>query len=185
MTPPARTARSAPRPVTPESLERAALNYLERFASSAENLRQVLMRRVEASARAHGTERERAAGWVDALVARYRAAGLLDDAAYAEMKAGSLHRRGASARAIRGRLGARGVAAETVTAALDRIAEDAGGDLDLAAARALARRRRLGPFRAPEARAAWRDKDLAALGRAGFGYDVARRIVDADAEDDG
>ncbi|MEK9755042.1 MAG: hypothetical protein VW338_17755, partial [Rhodospirillaceae bacterium] len=37
----------------------------------------------------------------------------------------------------------------------------------------------LGPFRAGAERPARRDKDLAALARAGFGYDVARRVVDA------
>ena len=172
-----------PKRVTPQYLENAALHYLERFASSAENLRRVLLRKVERSAQAHGTNREEAAGWVDALIARYRASGLLDDSGYARMKAESLHRRGTSTRAIREKLAAKGVAREHVKQALDRVEEDTEGDVDLAAALALARRRRLGPYRPPESRAAHREKDLAAIGRAGFAYDIARRVVDAENPD--
>jgi len=175
--------RPPPKRVTPQYLENAALHYLERFASSAANLRRVLMRKVDRSAQAHGTDREEGARWVDALIERYRGSGLLDDAGYARMKAESLHRRGASSRAIREKLAAKGVARDHVDQALDRVEEDVEGDVDLAAALALARRRRLGPYRPPEARAAHREKDLAALGRAGFAYDIARRVVDAEDPD--
>jgi regulatory protein len=66
-------------------------------------------------------------------------------------------------------------------AALKR--ETGGGtndETDLAAALALAKRRRLGPFRSPGVRAANRMRDLAALGRAGFAYDIARQVIDGD-----
>jgi regulatory protein len=62
---------------------------------------------------------------------------------------------------------------------MDALAEETGGDPALAAALALARRRRLGPWRPPAARAARRDKDLAILARAGFPRGLATRIVDA------
>lgn len=54
---------------------------------------------------------------------------------------------------------------------------------DLAAAIKLARKRRLGPFRLPEKRAEMRAKDMAALARAGFDFDTARRVIDADSVD--
>ncbi|MCG8547040.1 MAG: RecX family transcriptional regulator, partial [Alphaproteobacteria bacterium] len=41
--------RKRPRKVTPASLERAALHYLQRFATSSENFRRVLTRRVQRS----------------------------------------------------------------------------------------------------------------------------------------
>ena len=88
--------RRAPRKITPEYLDRAALHYLERYASSAENLRRVLMRKVERAARVHDTDRDAAAAWIDALLGRYRDAGLLDDRAYALGRARALHGRGSS-----------------------------------------------------------------------------------------
>ncbi|MGQ0674808.1 MAG: regulatory protein RecX [Rhodospirillales bacterium] len=169
--------------MTPELLEKAALYYLERYASSAENLRRVLMRRVERSARAHGQDRKQAAGWVEALLRRYEAAGLVDDRRYAEAAAQSLRRRGASARRIRQKLAQKGVNEDTAKAALEH-AGGAGDEADFAAALRLARKRRLGPFGDPRGRRDRRLKDMAALARAGFSYDIARRVVDAAGEEE-
>ncbi|MCC6471345.1 MAG: RecX family transcriptional regulator [Alphaproteobacteria bacterium] len=173
--------RKVPKPATQERLERAALAYLERFASSAENLRRVLMRRVDRSARLHGTDRGEGAGWVDALVERYRRSGLLDDRVYAEAATRSLRRRGGSARMVKMKLKAKGVDADTVDAALEA-ASEGDADSELKAAQAYARRRRLGPHAPPATRKERRMRDLAALARAGFSYDTARRVVDGEEE---
>lgn len=171
-----------PRRISKNSLENAALHYLERFSSSAENLRRVLLRRVERAVRVHGDDPEEGRALVADLVARYQTSGLLDDRLYAEAKASSLLRRGRSQRAIRQNLAGRGVDAEIIDQALDTLVEDGGAELDHSAALALARRRRLGPFRPAESRAAHRDRDLAALGRAGFSWEVARVVIDGDEE---
>jgi len=174
----AKQRRSAPRKATPKSLENAALYYLERFASSAANLRRVLMRRVERSARAHGTDRAEGAAAVDDIVRRFEASGLLDDRAYAAARAGTLHRRGGSARKIRASLMQKGVAPDDIEAALESLRDEAD-EPELAAAVALARRRRLGPFRPAADREGRREKDLAALARAGFAYETARQVIEA------
>lgn len=174
--------RRTPKPATHDRLHKAALHYLERYASSSANLRRVLQRRVERSARLHGTDRTEAAAWVDAIIERLTTLGLLDDRRYAEGRAASLHRRGASLRKIAGMLHQKGVASDQIDDAL-RALRDATPAPDLVAAVRLARRRRLGPWREPASRAERRDRDLAALARAGFSYDLASRIVDADSPD--
>jgi len=170
--------RKKPRKVSADSLERAALHYLERYASSAANLRRILMRRVQKSAAAHGTDPEDGSAMVDALIARYRESGLLDDAGYAQMRAGSLHRQGASRRMTRAKLAAKGVGAEDIDGAIEALSETVP-EPDLAAACNYARRRRLGPWRRTK-REEYRDRDLASLGRQGFGYALARKVVDAE-----
>jgi regulatory protein len=62
---------------------------------------------------------------------------------------------------------------------LDELAERQG-DAELAAAAAFARKRRIGPWRSPAERADRREKDLAAMARAGFAYRVVRLVMDAD-----
>jgi regulatory protein len=158
-------------PIEPEVLERWALHYLGRYASSAENLRRVLMRRV----RRHSPDAvQQASLLIDVLVARYREAGLLDDAAYAAARVQSLYRRGESLRAMRARLAAKGVAAADMADALTRL-RAAAADPDLAAACAFARRRRLGPYRrSPDADHA---RALAAFARAGFSRRVAEAVL--------
>ena len=168
-----------PRKATPKSIENAAFAYLGRFATSGENLRRVLMRKVERSARAHGTDRAEGAAAIDALIARFAQTGLLDDGAYAETRVLSMHRRGASVRAIRLKLRQKGVADEHIEDALVGLAR-VTPEPELTAALRLAERRRLGPYRPAAARPEKRDKDLAALARAGFSYDVALRVVDAE-----
>jgi len=170
----------APKPITPAGLEAAALHYLERFAASVEGLRRVLKRRVERAAAFHDTDREAATEWIAVLIAKLTANGVLNDAGFAEMKTAGLYRRGTSVRRIRETLAAKGVSRETTREALERLEGDEGGGLDLRAAITLARRRRLGPYRPPESREAKRNADLAALGRAGFSHEIARRVVDAD-----
>lgn len=175
----ARRRRRGPRKATETSLTNAALFYLQRFASSSENLRRVLLRRVARSARHHGTDPAEGASLVDAIVARFEQNGLLDDLTYAEARARSLHRRGASTRMIRAGLRQKGVAGDAIEAALAALAEEIG-DPELAAAVALARRRRLGPHRTAGRRESHREKDLAALARAGFSYDIARQVIEAE-----
>jgi len=175
--------RRLPRQATASYLENAALYYLERFSSSSANLRRVLMRKVARSARAHGTDPAEGSGLVEAIIARYLQSGLLDDAVYAAQKAASLRRRGTSRYAIRGKLAVKGVDAELINAALERL-DDEQGSGDLVAACALVRRRRLGAYRPKAEQAPHRRKDLAALARAGFSLDVALRVlaaVDVDA----
>ncbi|MCB2102420.1 MAG: RecX family transcriptional regulator [Rhodobacterales bacterium] len=184
---PNRARRQGPRKarkVSPAYLERAALYYLERFAATEDSLRQVLMRRVRGSAKDHGTDPAEGARWVEDLIVRYRRAGLVDDRAFAEARARRLHARGLAGRAIRLRLAQKGIAADIIDAALAALADEVGGDVERQAALALAKRRRLGPFRATGDRAEFRDRDLAALARAGFSYDTARHIIEAESPED-
>ncbi len=159
-----------------DALDKAALDYLGHYASSAENLRRVLMRRI-ARAGADKAEAEAARGAIDAIVTRLIGQRLLDDGLYAAQLAESLHRRGMSAAQIRFRLGQKGVAQDDAKAALAALG--AAAESELAAACALVRRRRLGPYRAAASRASFRERDLGVLARAGFGLDIARRILAA------
>lgn len=170
--------RRTPRKITPARLERIALAYLERYASSTENLRRVLMRRVKRSADHHGTDPEDGAVMVNDVLRRYQEVGLLDDDAYARMRTTSLHRRGASKRLIRAQLASKGVESAIIGKALE-VLDIEHANADLAAACHYARRRRLGPWRAQN-RDDRRERDLAALARQGFSYDVARRVIESE-----
>ena len=165
---------------TAKHLENKALHYLARFATSRDNLRRVLMRAVLSSARHHGTDPEAGARDVEALLDRFARSGLIDDAVYAEGRVRSLRDRGLAGRTIQLRLRQKGVAAEVAQAALGDIDAQVSGNAELAAAAAFARRRRLGPFRPEEARDAQRERDMAILARAGFGFGVVRVVIEAD-----
>lgn len=169
-----------PRKPTPERLANIALHHLDRYASSAENLRRVLERRVfKASLHHDDLDVDEARGWIDAIVARYVASGMLDDRAYAETRARSLMSRGNSQRQIRMKLYEKGLGADDIDSALVALEND-HADPELAAAVKLARRRRLGPFADPTKREECVEKHLATLARAGFSYDMAKRVIEAE-----
>lgn len=169
---PSHPRRSARPPLGRQQLEELALGYAARFATSAAKLESYLKRKL----------RER--GWggegdppVAAIVARLVGAGYVDDAVYARAKAGGLLRRGYGARRIDQALNAAGIDAV--------LRKEAGGKPPdhRAAAVTLARRRRFGPFSPERPDRAMRERQIAALLRAGHPLDSARRIVDADSED--
>ena len=85
---------------------------------------------------------------------------------------------GRSPARIRASLAAKGLDGPAIAAALRDLTDELA-DPELAAAAAYARRRRLGPWGPMATRADHKAKDLAALGRAGFGYQAARRVVEA------
>lgn len=177
--------RKVARPITARYLENAASFYLERYPATAEGLKRVLGRRVRRARMLEAPIIADVQRVIDGIVARYVQSGVIDDKAFAQTKARSLHRRGASTKATRQKLRLAGIDADTLDealAGLDRELDLDPRQREWQAALALARRRRLGPFR-QEDREGYRDRDLAVMGRAGFAYDLARRVIDAKERD--
>jgi regulatory protein len=162
-------------------LRDAALAYLERYESSVQSVRRVLRRRIALWARKDGVAVDPAADQaIEAVIAALCGAGAIDDSRYAQLKARSLFNGGRSGRAIGAYLAARGVSGPVIGEALEGRAEEADSaeEPDLDAALRYARKRRLGRFRPAEDRARLRDRDMAALGRAGFSWQIAKTVVD-------
>jgi regulatory protein len=181
----ANKASKNPQPPDEAAVREMALTYLARYAATEAGLLRALKRRIDRWARLAQTQdtdpdtiAAQAAVAMQAargVVARLAAAGAVNDAAFAESRARSLARAGRSRRAIGAHLAAKGVSAETqrLLVSPDDI------DSELAAALVLARRRRIGPFRAGDPPdAAGRRRELAILARAGFPQSVAARALD-------
>jgi len=165
-------AAAATAPIDRALIEAWALFYLGRYASSAENLRRVLERRVRRRVASDDEAVRTARDLIEELVARYRTTGLLDDAAYAAGRAKSGVARGRSLRRIAAGLAAKGVGAADAAAAVAALGD--GGNAELAAACAFARRRHLGPYRRA---AADRRRELAAFALAGFDRGTAEAVL--------
>jgi regulatory protein len=170
------------KPITVRYLENAAAFYLERYPSTAEGLRRVLQRRVRRAELAEAPIMTGVQQAIEAIVAKFVAAGAIDDRAFAQTKARALHRRGTSTRLTRQRLRHAGVDDATLDQAMAGLDQELHADprrREWQAATALARRRRLGPYRTADDRKEHRQRDLAAMARAGFAYDLARKVIDA------
>lgn len=182
-------AKTGPKRMTQRRVENIARYHIERFATTAANLKRVLMRRAERALRVHGGDKAETAGWIEEVVAKMVRTGAVDDRRYAFDRTASLRRLGKGPEKIRSLLIAKGVDRTLIAAALAATAEsDSGEDAALVAAIAYARRRRLGPFGEPEsdkdAKRKKASRDLSALGRAGFSYAIAKRIAHAASPED-
>ncbi|MFO0728724.1 MAG: RecX family transcriptional regulator [Myxococcota bacterium] len=161
------------KPLTEASLEFRALAYAERFSTTGHRMRAVLERAIRRSALPEDAERLRAAA--EKLVERLIRAGVVNEERFGEARASRLHRQGHSARAIGERLRVAGLSSEQIQRS---IAEAGAGGLEgeRAAARAYAKKRRLGAFRGEDP-APFRQKDLAAMARRGFSRRVSEEIL--------
>lgn len=161
-------SRKSQTPLDAAALEKLALRYVERFATSRGRLTAYLDRKL----REYGVS-----GEVDsaAVAERMAARGYVDDAAYAEARAASMTRRGYGSRRITEALRHAAIDAEQIAPIVDGLPAEQ-------AALAFARRRRIGPFANAPAERPERERQIAALMRAGHGYALARRIVEASSE---
>jgi len=167
--------------VSLSSLGEAALSYLNRRDAS----RDKLVKHLEQWIRRRGTPEDprEARPLIQELASRYQASGLINDDRLAKNALDSLRSKGASSRAIAYKLRARGVDASVIDSTLaSEKKESRSAELD--AARALVKKKRMGSLRPEAERAANHRRDLAALARAGFDFDTARRALGASGADD-
>lgn len=170
--------KRTPRKITKSYLENASLHYLERYASSSNNFRQVLLRKVKRSCDFHGGTIEDFLPMVDELVERYQRAGLLNDEVFARGKVASLRRKGLGRQAILARLHPKGLSQVQIETALDAVDDD-NENAELEAAQAYIKRKRLGKYRTRciDDENKQHQRELASLARAGFGYEIASKVL--------
>lgn len=166
--------KRAPKPLDKASLNDLALSYVARFATSGAKLESYLVRKIRERGVAEGE------GPLDptSIVERLIELRYIDDEAYAQSKAGSLLRRGYGARRVNEALRAAGID-ESVRY------DVAPSEVELRrAAIMLAQKRRFGPFFQDAIDLKRREKQIAAMLRAGHGFDAARMVVDAENEEE-
>lgn len=170
---------------SPEMLSNVALFYLSRFVASEEALRKVLKNRVRRAAMTNPDfEQDKAAQsmlyeTIERIIGQYKRNGVINDAEFARIKTNSMRRSGRGSAAISQRLRKKGVSADVVTETLSQ--EDSSSDME--AAMIFAKKRRLGAGKKQQLTAAQKRKEFAAFARAGFSYDIARKILGGDMDD--
>lgn len=168
--------KSLPKVPTKSRLRNIALYYLERFESSEDNLRTVLRRRIDKYA---FFDKEynpsQAYKWADEIIEECLKQNFVNDERFAEFKISSYLNSGKSRRYIEQKLKQKGVDEKIIAEIIDNSSYS-----ELEAALNFAKKKKIGRFCEDEAkRKVNRQKDLAALVRAGFDYDVAKELLEA------
>ena len=160
------SGRKALPPLDVAGMERMALRYVERFATTRGKLIQYLNRKI----RERGWDG--AVGDPAALADRMVELGYIDDRAFGEARAAAMARRGLGMRRVVGEFRHAGIGEEDAAALAPAIADRARD-----AALTFAKRKRIGPFAPEPVERALREKHIAAMIRAGHDFALARRIA--------
>ena len=179
---PAKKKKKSQRPppaITSTVLQDSATRYLSRYVATAEQLRRVLIRKVDKTLRARGEgDRLQALELVEKEISRRIAGGYIEDQRVANAWTDHLYRQGKSTPQIRTRLLSKGVDSSVITTAIKALEEEHQYAGFLAAV-TYARKRGFGPFRIDaEQRRARKVKDVASMIRAGHRYEVVKDIFD-------
>ena len=159
-------------PLDREGLERLALHYVGRYATTRAKVKSYLARKVK----------ER--GWegeppnIDVLAERLSALGYIDDGAFATARAASLQRRGYGERRVSQALRAAGIEDKDAAEAREQTREGA-----VEAAVRFAKRKRIGPYATATADRDTAQKAFAAMVRAGHPFEIVRQVLNASADD--
>lgn len=182
-----RQTASARKKVTAGYIERAALHYLGRFNSSEKNLRVVLSRKVRRRNIDNASPSTEQLSWIDDVVRKCVRYGYINDLQYAQQRAALLLRRGKPVHAISQDLRHKGIANDEIQKVLEQLSSESGENANQLAAASYVKRRRFGSFRRPlndpDEQCAKREKELASMARAGFGYELSSQVLDMTQEE--
>lgn len=176
-----------PKKITERYLYNSGLYYLQQFASSKQNFKTVMKRKVKRSCLHHkDQDYDSYAKMVDDLADQFEEQGLLNDDAYIRGMVTSLRRRGLSSRAIVTRMKHKGIESDKTQTALethDLESCESARDADILAALTYCRKKRIGPFFEKQNKEEVFEKWLASLGRQGYSYDTARSVLEYERDD--
>lgn len=187
-----RTKPKIPKKISDRYLYNAGLYYLKRYTASCAHFKTVMGRKIKTSCAYHTDQDfEACSAMLDSVTARLVDEGFLNDTAYTRGMVTSLRRRGRSKQMIFRTLQAKGLDRDLIADTLAQIdqafmhetsTEDHSADMK--AALIHARRKKIGPYAKERTNEnPLYKRGLASLARAGFSYDIARRVMDYDPDE--
>ncbi len=162
-----------------EMLKNKALSHLERYETSTQRLRIVLLRRIEKDRFQGRPVPPESHDWVEQIVAKMQELGYVNDTRYAENKTRLWRNSGKGANYISLHLKLDGIDDEAIYNALHS-GEQSNDEIDLNSARKLAKKRHLGEYKSFEDRQARYKKEAAFLTRSGYSFDIVRKVLVGD-----
>lgn len=167
------------RPLTAKRLTNIALYYLGRYESSVEQLRKVLSRRVFKEKLKGADIPADVESVIESILAKMVSDGYVDDRRFAESVVRKCQTAGKSRQFLIGKLKTAGIDSDLIRELTDGLL-----DSDLDAARRFVQKKKIGFYRPLEKQKECFKKDLAAMARAGFSFDVAKQALETGEDGD-
>ncbi len=167
--------------VTIEEMRNFSFAYIEKYATSKQQLRTYLLKKYLKAA-APNVKKQEITNLIDIVLVDLEKTKFISDKFYSESKSRSLIQRGSSINKIRNYLIGKGINDTYIKETLDKIKED-NSDQDFFSGIKICKKKRIGPARAEDNRPLFYKKDISLLARNGFDFETSKRIMDIDKDE--
>ena len=162
--------------VTIDEIRNFAYSYLEKYSPSKQQLRTYLYKKLIKINQKISSKKE-IFNLIDTVLSSLIDQNLLNDKYYSDAKSKAFLRRGYSLNKIRYSLIKKGIDEKYIKGSISKIKEEEA-DPDFFSAIKMCKKRRIGPNREDSNRGLFYKKDMSILARAGFSYEVSKRVLD-------
>ena len=167
--------------ITVEEMRNFAINYIDKFAPSKQQLKTYLLKKYLIS-KISSVNKSNINDLIDIVVEDLEKSKFINDKFYSESKAKSLIQRGSSINKIRNYLFNKGVGEKYIKNTIEKI-KTKNEDQDFFSAIKICKKKRIGPSRNEANRRLFYKKDIGVLARSGFNFEVSRRVMELDKDE--
>ena len=163
------------------NLRDLAYAYLEKYSPSKQQLKIYLLKKYLNKFNSSQSKKD-LSNVIDKVLINLETNKLISDELYSDSKSRMLLRRGYSINRINQSLRQKGIKSEFIKKSIEKIKEDKI-EPDFISALKLCKRRRIGALRPGANRELFYKKDMGILARAGFSFEMSKRILDLEFEE--
>ncbi len=175
-----------PKKLSERHIYNLATFYLKRFSATSHSLRAYLVRKSLTSTKFHGQNMEDAHTWIEIAIEKLTQAGVLNDQRYTKAKISYLLRHGHSQKKIILKLKEKGIDESLTKQALTEIIQEENlqtSNIELISASKYVKKRKFGAFRTVELDEKRKNKELSALARQGFSFEISLQALNLTSSD--
>ena len=163
------------------SLKDLAYSYLEKYSPSKQQLKVYLLKKYLTKIKGTKSKKE-VSSIIDEIINNLEKNRIINDELYSDSKARMFLRRGYSLNKINQSLRHKGIDSKYIKQSIDKI-KDKEIEPDFVSALKLCKRRRIGAVRPQSNRELFYKKDIGILARAGFNFELSKRVLELEQEE--
>ena len=167
--------------VTVDEMRNFALNYIEKYAPSKQQLKTYLLKKY-LKLSVSNVKKEDIKNLINIILSDLENNKFINDKFYSDSKAKSMIRRGNSLNKIRNYLIGKGINDKFINETVSKI-KDENSDQDFFSAIKICKKKKIGPARVEDNRSLFYKKDISLLARNGFDFETSKKIMDLKKED--
>ena len=166
---------------TVDEIRNWSFSYLEKYSASKQQLKTYLLKKILKKSYKSVNKKE-IYNLIDVVISSLEKQKFVSDKYYSDYKSKIFYKKGYSLNKIRYNLIMKGIDQKYIKDSISKIKEKES-DPDFFSAIKVCRKRRIGPCREESNRSLFFKKDISILARAGFSYDISKKVLDISKEE--